>query len=290
MKVFEWFDNNKDKDNILIQLIKLIYSIEIATIPHVVITSVLSMFIPILWGDSLFWALFLLVVFIVENILYILCEKYHVRAFEERKYAESVMSDHSALLNSINIMINDCSNWKAQIFKTTCQLVCEKIHEEFLHVFSCNVRVSIEYTFEKEIDKVKHLCRKMAGRCSGDRSQGKKATKLSSRSKYYSYKIFNENMIGIHYLPKEKIDDEKEWYKNSAHNIEVIQYIALASSLNEKEVSFILQIDCLQNLDFGKNEEESIKRFANTYLKPYVNIVNMAYLLGKNKYGEIGEV
>lgn len=290
MGLYNWFDNNKDKDNILMQSIKLIYTIEIAKIPHMLISLIITTLIPIFWSGNLTFSLILLGVLLIENILYLVCEKYHSRAFEQRKFAESVLLDHSSLLNSINIMLNDSPNWRSEIFKTTCQLVCGKIHEEFLSVFKCNVRVSIEYTFEKEINKVKHICRKMAGRSSHDRSQGKKATKLSTRSKYYSHKIFKNNIIGIHYLTKEQIDNEKNWYKNPAHNIDVIQYIALASSFDGKEVSFILQIDCLEKLDFGKNKEDDVKKFVNAYLKPYVNIINMAYLLGKNKHGKIGEV
>lgn len=227
----------------------------------------------------------------MENILYCICDKYHVRIFEERKFAASILEDQSALLNSIGILINDTPSWKTEIFKKTCDMVCVKIHEEFKNIYKCNVRVSVEYTFEKDINGVTELCRKMAGRCSNNRIQSKRATKLSSRQGYYSYRIFNQNLIGIHYLGKEEIGNQEKWYKNPSHNIDVIQYVGLANSFNEQDVSFILQIDCLEKFNFGKNDtEKEMKKFVNTYLKPYVNIISIAYLLGRNKSGKVGEV
>ena len=54
---------------------------------------------------------------------------------------------------------------------------------------------------------------------------------------------------------------------------------------------FILQIDCLDSFVFGKNNtDKEVKKFANEYLKPYVNIISIGYLLGRNKKGIVGEV
>lgn len=288
---FEWLDQNKEKDLIRIQICKIIYSIEIVTIPHVTMSAVMGIIIPILWEKVLWIAIVLLVLFISENSVFCICEKYHVKAFEDRKFAASILADQSALLNSIGIMINDTPSWRAEIFKKTCDMVCAKLHEEFKNVYKCDVRVSIEYTFEKEVNGVKDICRKMAGRCSGDRIQTKKACRLSQRDKYYSYKIFKDNIIGIHYLNREDISNGDKWYKNPNHNVEVIQYVALANSFNEQEVSFILQIDCLDSFVFGKNNtDKEVKKFANEYLKPYVNIIGIGYLLGRNKKGIVGEV
>ena len=289
-KLYNWINNNKNKENVLIQFITLVYSVEISTIPHVIFSTLLGIFVPIVWEQSVKWAIALLVLLVLETIFFCLCEKYHKKAFDERKFAEGVLLDHSSLLNSISIMISNSNTWKNDIFKTTCEMVCERIHEEFKNVFHCDVRVSIEYTFEKEFDKVVHLCRKMAGRCSNERHQGRKATKLSTRTQYYSYKIFYENKIGIHYL-KPKDEDKEHWYKNPKHDVDVLQYIALANSFNETDVSFILQIDFLDEMKFGKeNTDRDMKKFVNTYLKPYVNIVSIAYLLGRNKKGKIGDV
>ena len=291
MRFFEWLDCNKSKDLLRVQLCKLIYTIEIATIPHIVISAISGIIIPILWTNHFIYAIYLLIFFILENISYYICEKYHVKTFDERKFATNLLEDQSALLNSLAIMINDNQSWKTEIFKKTCDMVCTKIHEEFKNVYKCDVRVSVEYIFEKNIDGVNEICRKMAGRCSNSRSQSKRATKLISRRKYYSYKIFNENLIGIHYLVKDDIDNQEIWFKNPQHNIEVIQYVGLANSFNDQDVSFILQIDCLDNFNFGNNNtEKEMKRFVNTYLKPYVNIISIAYLLGRNKNGKVGEV
>jgi len=288
---FDWLDKNKEKDSIIIQICKIIYTIEIKTVPHIIFTTIMGIIIPILWGEVRRFSIVLLILLVLQNIAFWICDRYHVRVFEERKFAASILADQSALLNSMTIMIHDTSTWKTEIFKKTCDMVCARLHEEFKNVYKCNVRVSIEYTFEKEFNGVKKLCRKMAGRCSGDRSQTKKATKLSNRNKYFSYKIFKENLIGIHYLKENDLKDKTKWYKNPNHSIEVIQYIALASSFNDKDVSFVLQVDCLEPFTFGeKDTYEEMKKFANVYLKPYVNMISLAYLLGRNKKGLIGEV
>lgn len=289
MSFFGWLDKNKDKDILRIQFLKLIYSIEISTTPHVVISVVLEILIPVLWTDRFILAICILLFLVLENICYCICEKYHVKKFEERKFATSILEDNSALLKSIEILINDTPSWKTEIFSKTCQMICEKIHEEFKEVYKCNVRVSVEYTFEKDQNCVNEIFRKMAGRSSDNRNQPKKATKLSSRKKYYSYKIFTENMRGINYL--EINNPPKNWYNNPSHNVKVEQYLGLAHSFNDKDVSFILQIDCLDKFNFGKdNTDEEIKRFVNSYLTPHVNIISIAYLLCKNKKGKVGEV
>lgn len=295
MGFYDYFDNNKDKDTLFIQICKVLYTFEINAIPHIILSILLGIFVPILWEANVIWSLVLLFFFILENIFYCICEKYHVRTFEERKFAADILADQSALSNSIAILLHDSNNWKNEIYKKTSDMVCTKLHEEFKSVYKCDVRVSIEYTFEKEIGGARELCRKMAGRCSNDRAQPKRSTKLSARYQYYSYKIFADNAVGIHYLDEKDINGEesstKKWFKNPRHNINVVQYIGLANSLNDQDVLFILQIDFLERFNFGKNNtEKEVTNFVNAYLKPYVNIISIAYLLGRNKHGMVGEV
>lgn len=295
LKLFNWLDNNKEKETLLVQFCKLLYSFEIEAIPHIVISIILGIFVPILWEISKVWSIVLLIIFVLENIFYCTCEKYHMRVFDERKFAANILADQSALTNSIAILIHDSNNWKNEIYKKTSDMVCAKIHEEFKTIYKCDVRVSVEYTFEKDFSGIKKICRKMAGRCSGDRVQAKNSTILSSRKEYYSYKIFKDNMVGIHYLEEKDINDTnpetKKWFKNPKHNVNVVQYIGLANSFNDIDVSFILQIDFLEHFDFGKdNTEDEVSKFINAYLKPYVNTISVAYLLGRNKHGVVGEV
>lgn len=289
-KLFIWLDKNKKKDTIIILFLKLVYSIEICTYPHVILSGLLGMFLPTIWTTHQNWAIVGGVLFIVENIVFCLCEKYHDRAYNERMYSEKVLENLSILLNSMNIYIHDTIEWKKNIFIKTSEMVCEKIREDFYNIYNCRTRVSVEYTFEKEINKVQHICRKMAGRASADRLQGKQATELDKREKYFSYKIFINDKIGINHLTNDEINDEKIWYKNPSHNVNVLQYVALANSFNNRSVSFILQIDFLDDFCFGyNNTEDEVSLFVNAYLKPYLNIVSMAYLLGCSKKWKIGE-
>lgn len=171
-----------------------------------------------------------------------------------------------------------------------CDAVCSKIHEEFKEVYKCDVRVSVEYVFEKNTDNSIDTYRKMAGRYSNERVKPKKATTLSSREKYFSYKIFHNNLGGLHVLNEEDFSNPDIWYATE-HNIKIYHYLGIANSFNDKDVVFILQIDCLQNFNFGNNNsDKDIKSFVDAYIKPYANIISVAYLLGRNKNGKVGEV
>lgn len=290
-RFFSWLDIHKNEDHIFVQILELVYTIEICTFPHVVVSAVIGMIVPIVWGKSLGWSIFLLALFLAENVGYCICESYHDRAYEQRKLTEDILRDQSNLMSSMSILIHDTSDWKTQVFKKTSQQVCEKIREMFLVVFNSHTRVSVEYTFEKESNQNRIIYRKMAGRTSDNRSEVKKATELSSREGYYSHKIFSEKLIRTHYLTEREINDDHVWYKNPAHTAKVIQYVALVHSFNDADISFILQIDFLGRFSFGDNESgEEVEYFVNTYLKPYVNVVSIAYLLGCNENGKMDEV
>lgn len=59
--------------------------------------------------------------------------------------------------------------------------------------------------------------------------------------------------------------------------------------MDESSVDFILQIDCLHKTPFEqhaksrKETEIEIETFINTYLKSYIDIVGLSYLLNLNK-------
>lgn len=171
--------------------------------------------------------------------------------------------------------------------------MCEKIYRLFKDVYNCETRVSVEYIFEKDMNGIVRECRKMAGRRSRTRTDAKKATKLSTRSQYYSHKIFKDNLIGVQYLDlrdKEKVKREGKWHTNPKHSVDVLQYVALSESIDHCKVSFILQVDFLKSFDFGgENDFKSVESFASTYFKPYANIISTTYLLSRSKDGKVGE-
>ena len=52
-----------------------------------------------------------------------------------------------------------------------------------------------------------------------------------------------------------------------------------------------MQIDFLDDFKFGKNDtEEEIKKFVDTYLLSYVNVIALSYLLNLNGKKELIEV
>ena len=69
-KFYDWLDRNKEKDLLRVQICKIIYSIEIATVPHVIISAIMGIIIPIFWQNLLWLSITLLVLFTFENIAY----------------------------------------------------------------------------------------------------------------------------------------------------------------------------------------------------------------------------
>lgn len=220
--------------------------------------------------------------------------EYQGRLYTERKLTYEIFSEESSLIKSLVIEIENNATWKNSIFKKTSELVCEKIYRIFKEVYSCETRVSIEYTFDKSVSQTKRIEQhvKMSGRRSSHRATVKKSVPIERKNKYYSYQIFKNNNKGINILSKEKIDDATIWYKNPQNNIDIKQYIGIAvNALDETKVDFIFQIDFLDDFKFGEeNSDKDIQKFIENYLMSYINIVTLAYLLNLNNKKEIGEV
>ena len=169
----------------------------------------------------------------------------------------------------MSIFVENDFNWKSKIYKTTSEMVCEKIYNIFKEVFKCETRISVEYTFQKaSATKKPEKQVRMAGRKSRHRSQTRKAIPLERKKNYYSYQIFINNNLGMNILRENEIQNDSIWYNNPDNNVNIKHYIGIAVSVfNNEEVNFILQIDFLYDFKFGKNDtEEEIKKFVDTYL------------------------
>ena len=225
------------------------------------------------------------IVIAILDILYAyICNEYQKKLFISRKFTSELLEEFSSLIKSLNIFVQNETEWKSKIFRTTSEMVCEKIYSIFKEVFKCETRISVEYVFQKTIQNrnpVQHV--KMAGRKSRHRSKTRKSVPLEKKRKYYSYQIFVNNNKGMNILESEKIHDPNIWYKNLENNVDVKKYIGIAV--------IILQIDFLDDFKVGKKDsEEEIKNFVDQYLLSYVNIVTLAYLLNLNSKKELNEV
>lgn len=214
------------------------------------------------------------------------------KSFEQRKFAAEILEGESSLINSIFYLIQTNRSWKQNIFKTTSQLVCDRLHETFKNTFSCETRISVEFVFDKMINNKEEKYFQMAGRNSNHLTTFKNAVKSEDRKQYFSYKIFINNNLGVNILRENDINRDDIWYKNPVNNTKVKQYIGIAvSAINSDSVSFILQIDCLDEMIFGENNSnEDIYDFVNKYILTYVNTLKMAYLLGLKQNKKISEV
>ena len=121
MRIYNWLNKNKDSENILIQLLRLIYTVEISTPVHVILSSIIGIFIPLLISKHLALSIILLIIFVLGNILHFISEGFHTKNFEERKFAKNILADQSSLINSMGIIINTDPHWKNIIFKEMCE-------------------------------------------------------------------------------------------------------------------------------------------------------------------------
>lgn len=291
--MFKWIDKHKDKETGFIMLLKFLYSLGRIEVLHSIVVTILGIFIPLLFTwQHYFVAIGLIFVLILSIIFNYICSSYQKKKYEQRKLAAEILDNQSSLINTLNIEVKSNPQWKITIFKKISEIVCEKIQHIFKEILKCSTRVSIEYVFDKNNKDKTEQHVKMSGRRSPDRDTCKKSTLLENRSKYYSYRVFTNNKIGINILSQDKINNKVYWYKNPNHTNNVKQYIGIAVSVqDDTHVDYILQIDCLDELTFGKNNtNEEIELFINQYLKSYINIVSLSYLLNLNKYKKIPEV
>lgn len=293
-KIWDWIDKIKNEDNGFVSFLKWCYAIGKISWIHAVISAAAGILIPIFFEMSYYKSMAVAIAFAILDILYAyICNEYQKKLFISRKFTSELLEEFSSLIRSLNIFVQNESEWKSKIFRTTSEMVCEKIYSIFKEVFKCETRISVEYVFLKTIQNrnpEQHV--KMAGRKSRHRSKTRKSIPLEKKQKYYSYQIFVNNNKGMNILESKEIQNQSIWYKNPENNVDVKKYIGIAVSvLDDEKVNFILQIDLLDDFKFGRNDsEEEIKNFVDQYLLSYVNIVTLAYLLNLNSKKELNEV
>ena len=227
------------------------------------------------------------------NLLQYICNEYQKKLFTNRKFTSELLEEFSSLIKSLSIYVQNETQWKNKIYKTTSEMVCEKLYSLFKDVFKCETRISVEFIFQKTYQERKsEQYVKMAGRKSRHRSKTRKSVPLERKNKYYSYHIFVQNNKGMNILEEDEINDSNIWYKSSDSAVDVKRYIGIAVSVfNDDKVNFILQVDFLKDFRFGKDDsQKDIQNFVDRYLLPYVNIVTLAYLLNLNGKKELIEV
>lgn len=293
-RIFGWLESKKNEDSGLVQFFKWCYSIGKISWIHAVVSACSGILIPIFYEQKNWKIMSLAIVIAILDIIYAyICNEYQKQLFISRKFTSELLEEFSSLIKSLSIFVENDVDWKSKIYRTTSEMVCEKIYNIFKEVFKCETRISVEYTFQKKFSTKKPEKQiRMAGRKSRHRSMTRKSIPLELKNKYYSYQIFVNNNKGMNILSADKIQDKTVWYKNPENNVNVKRYIGIAVSVfNNDEVNFILQIDFLDDYKFGKNDsEEDIKSFVDKYLLSYINIVTLSYLLNLNGKKELIEV
>lgn len=292
--MFKWIDEQKDKDNWLSDIMRLGYRFGKNKYFLPLLSAALGIFVPLCfqWG-VIGLAILLLFLLIGSSVFHTLCCEYADRMYNQRKYAVETLDNQSSILNSFCIEVRSNNQWKNTIFRKISDIVCEKIRRLFKEQFNCETRVSVEYTFDKENNKTgkieKHV--KMSARRSPEREVVSSAVPLEDRSMYYSYDIFSNNLKGINVLFESDIENGDVWYRNESHFTEVKLYLGIAVSPKENNnVDFILQIDFIRVPEHLKNKgKKELEQFINQYLKSYINIICLTYLLNLNKHNQIPE-
>ena len=292
--MFRWIDAHKNSDSFFVNFLKMLYSLGKIQWLYTIIITALGLSIPILFENQQYsWVSILSVFWVFVIVFHSICLNYQKKQYKQRVLPAQVLDNHSSLINTLNIEIKSNPQWRSTIFKKISEIVCEKIQRVFIDTLNCNTRVSVEYVFDKkDVNNKMEKYVKMAGRRSPNRDTCKKSVLLKKRDKYYSYKIFTDNKLGINFLPEEEIRRDNVWYKNPSHENNVKKYIGIAVSvLDDVNVDYILQIDCLDEVTFEKNNTpEEVALFINQYLKAYINTISLSYLLNLNKTKKISEV
>lgn len=293
-KIWEWIDNIKNEDRGVVLFLKWFYSVGKISWIHAIISTFAGILIPIFYERSQYIYMTIFSVCVILDILYAyICNEYQKKLFTNRKFTSELLEEFSSLIKSLSIYVQNEAQWKNKIYKTTSEMVCEKLYSIFRDVFKCETRISVEFIFQKTYQERKsEQYVKMAGRKSRHRSKTRKSVPLERKNKYYSYHIFVQNNKGMNILEEDEINDSNIWYKSSDSAVDVKRYIGIAVSVfNDDKVNFILQVDFLKDFRFGKDDsQKDIQNFVDRYLLPYVNMVTLAYLLNLNGKKELIEV
>lgn len=151
-KIWDWIDKIKNEDNGFVSFLKWCYAIGKISWIHAVISAAAGILIPIFFEMSYYKSMAVAIAFAILDILYAyICNEYQKKLFISRKFTSELLEEFSSLIKSLNIFVQNESEWKSKIFRTTSEMVCEKIYSIFKEVFKCETRISVEYVFLKTI-------------------------------------------------------------------------------------------------------------------------------------------
>lgn len=277
--LWNFIDKHKDKDNVLIKLISLLYSVGKNGFICEIVSSIILLFIPnLFFNGETKKAIALIIVFVLVVAFKYLCIGYKNHQSYVSRQLYRVLQLQSEAASSMSVHVEGSIDWQKNIFENTCQIVCSKIRELFLTELKIKTRISVETVVDNKTKNQKEI--KMFGRQSANRQNTIRTKALKDKEKYFIYKIFDTNNVGENILKKQEIENALYWYKNPKHNVKVYEYWGIAVPDLEDNVLFVLEIDIIDNIKITEKER---KEFINNYLKTFIQLIKLAYLL-ENEY------
>lgn len=272
--MWKLIDDNKHKDKIFINLLRLVYSIFRSEFVSYIVLTIITLFIPVVFQSddkTPFWILITL--FIIISALKYLCFSYKKHCEHQTNRIFRTLDLQSETVSSINYLILSTPKWQKNFFEKTCEIVCSKVKELFSAELNLKTRVSVEYVHSNNKNNQKMI--KMVGRQSSSRQNASREKLFADKKKYYIYKIFDCNNSGENILRKQEIDEPQNWFTNKLHNVKVNEYWGIAIEENNI-VKFVLQIDFL---DETKMKDSEIHSFIKDNLRTFIQIIRMSYLI-----------
>lgn len=284
-KIFYWIDRNKDTDNILINLLKLLYSLSFDWIQ-----TILNIFIPLittyyLEQDKYNLVVACIIVLILLNIWYKMVDTYRLREYDIRKNTNDVLREISVLFKTFDEYYISSNSGKG-IFEYASNMVSNSMYDVLKSITKCEIRLSVIQQFHEHNKQRKCM---MVGRRSKNRRNCNKNSKIvvkyNDKNDYFYLKILEENDEAYIILDENQIN-EKFCSGNKKRKQKIYQYIGITEKVETDDIAFLIQIDAMRKKIFGKNNDD-IQTFIDSYILPYIMFLRHAYIIESTIQNEV---
>jgi len=277
IKIFNWVDRNKDTDTILINFLKLMYSLSFDWLKPIIDIAA-SVYLSYYLNPINYLAITIIIIILfLANVWYSYVNSYKNHEYKIRRNAGAVLNEISLIMTTLDDYINgESSNDGKGIFEYASDLISCSMYDVLKEITGCEIRISVIQQFHEY--NTKRKCTMISRRSKKRKSCSKdiKLVKYIDKKDYYYLKILFDNKETYIYLDEDDIN-EKFCTGSRRQEQKIFQYIGIPEKVkSDSDIAFLLQIDGMGKNTFGKSKCE-FEDFVNNYIFPYTNFLKHAY-------------
>ena len=285
IRLYNWLNRNKDKDNILFNGIKFLYSISFEWV-HSILILIMTLFITDNYSKQnwLFFCISIIVTILIEVYFYVI-DSYKKYKYQVQRNSDLILNEIVTATTALDDYINTNDQLGKGIFEYACNLVTTSMYKVLKEVTNSETRISVIQQFH--VGNRKRKC-VMISRKSKKRTSSAKKEQLveyTEKKNYYFLKILKDNVDTYVFFDTKTEIDKKFYWNNNKKRSNICQYIGMAEKIETNDIAFLLQIDAMEKNAFGKTKDE-LSVFADNYIYPYIQFLRHAYNIERTIKGD----